>query len=75
MHITTGRFFALVIIGATDAQDGGLMKTVCKVKLHELCNVKNRQLGPVASICINQVLRSDLRKKIDWQKFFTSAFH
>jgi hypothetical protein len=60
MHITTGRFFALVIIGAKDAQDGRLMKIVSKVKLYELCNVKNMQLGSVASICINQVLRSDI---------------
>jgi hypothetical protein len=35
MHITTGRFFASVIIGAKDAQDGRLMKMkmVSKVKL------------------------------------------
>jgi hypothetical protein len=62
MHITTGRFFALVIIGAKDAQDGGLMKTVSKGKLYELCNVKNLQVCSVASIRINQVLTSDVRK-------------
>jgi hypothetical protein len=36
MHITTGRFFALVFNGAKDAQNGGLMKTVSKVKLYKL---------------------------------------
>jgi hypothetical protein len=36
MHITTGRFFTLNIIGAKDAQDGRLMKIVSKVKLYEL---------------------------------------
>jgi hypothetical protein len=47
------------------------MKTVSKVKLYELCNVKNMKLGSAASICINQVLRSDLRKKLTDSESFS----